>query len=314
MEKRKYKISIIISTYNRANYLKEAINSVLMQNYKNIEIIVIDDCSNDNTKETVESFSSDKIFYHRNEVNKGCGISRKNGLEKYATGDYIIFLDDDDKFIDPNYFTKGIKLYKKHKDLSIVCGGCQVKDIINNTVTIKQFDYKETVENKEFFLNFGNEKYPKPIISVAIIKREALEKTNYHDMKILNDTTIFLRVLLYGNMGFVNENVIEYLVHGNNISFNCKTDFIIDNLDEKIKIYRKLEKEKIFKLTKEQKENWLKQQLDITIIYFINGSKPNVYNFYKIIKWYKKNVGNNKNIKQFIKLYIKSRKRKESFI
>ena len=87
-----------------------------------------------------------------------------------------------------------------------------------------------------------------------------------------------------------------------------------DNLDEKIKIYRKLEKEKIFKLTKEQKENWLKQQLDITIIYFINGSKPNVYNFYKIIKWYKKNVGNNKNIKQFIKLYIKSRKSKESFI
>lgn len=312
MKNNQQKISVIITTYNRATLLEEAIKSVLMQTYDNVEIIVIDDCSSDNTKEIVEKFKSDKIIYYKNEKNKGCGINRKEGLAKYATGEYIIFLDDDDKFIDEKYFEKALKVFRKHSDISIVCGGCQIKDIINNIIVKKEYNYKEKINNKKLFLNFGSEKYPKPIISVAIIKKESLEKAKFNEMKILNDTTIFLRVLLYGSMGFINETVIEYLVHGNNISFNCKTDFIIDNLNEKYNIYKKLESEKIFKYTKEQKEKWLEQQLDITIIYFINGSKPNIYNFYKIIKWYKKNVGNKEKIKQFVKLYIKGYKKEKS--
>ncbi len=307
MKKENKKISVVITTYNRAEYLKMAINSVLQQTYKNVEIIVIDDCSKDNTEETIKSIKTDKIKYFRNEVNRGCGINRKAGVEKHSTGEYIIFLDDDDKFINKTYFKKAIKLFEKYEDLSMVCGGHIINDIINKTKTSKRFKYKDIVDNKKFFLNFGNEKYPKPAISCAIIKKEALEKTNYQEMKILNDTTIFLRVLLYGPMGFVNEDVSEYLVHSNNISFNCSIGLIIDNLDEKIRIYKKLEKEKIFKYTEEEKLEWLKNQLDFTIIYYINGSKPNIINFYKILKWYKKNVSNKERIKYFLKLYIKSK-------
>ena len=111
MKNNQQKISVIITTYNRATLLEEAIKSVLMQTYDNVEIIVIDDCSSDNTKEIVEKFKSDKIIYYKNEKNKGCGINRKEGLAKYATGEYIIFLDDDDKFIDEKYFEKDGKRY-----------------------------------------------------------------------------------------------------------------------------------------------------------------------------------------------------------
>lgn len=303
------KISVIISTYNRRIYLEEAINSVLKQTYKDYEIIVVDDCSSDDTYEYIKKKykKNKRIKVYKNEHNKGCGITRREALEKYATGEYIIFLDDDDKFIDKNYFKEAIKLFE-NKKLSMVCAAFTVNDIVNKTKTKKIFHYEQIVDNKQFFLNFGNDKYPKPIISVTIMRREALEKSNYKEMKILNDTTIFLRALLYGPMGFINKEAAEYLVHGNNISFNCKTDFIIENLDEKLKIYKKLLNENIFEFTDEEKEEWLKNQLDITIIYFIKGSKPNIFNFRKILFWYKKNVGKKDKIKEFKKIYKESKK------
>lgn len=305
------KISVIISTYNRKKYLETAINSVLNQTHKNYEIIIIDDCSKDGTYEYINSKfkNNNKIKIYRNEKNKGCGISRKNAMSQYAQGQYIIFLDDDDKFIDKNYFKDAIKLFKKNKELSMVCGEHYVNNITNKTKTKKEFNYQEIVDNKKFILNFGNKDYPKPIISVAIIKKEALEYANYQEMKILNDTTIFLRALLYGPMGFINKETAEYLVHGNNISFNCKTGFIIDNLNEKINVFKLIDK---FNYSKEEKEKWLKEQLDITIIYFIKGSKPNIINFLRILIWYKNHINNKQKIKQFIKIYkdIKKKNKK----
>lgn len=303
------KISVIIATYNRENYLKTAINSVLKQSYKDVEIIIIDDCSKDNTKNTVENIKSDVIKYHRNDSNKGCGYSRKLGMEKFATGKYVIFLDDDDKFTNFNYFEEAIKMFNKNKNLSMVCAPHIVNDVISNKKTKVEFKYQDIIDNKVFFTNFGNEFYKKPIISVAIIKKDALEFANYHEMKILNDTTIFLRALLYGPVGFINEISAEYLVHGNNISFNCSADFIIDNLEEKYKIFQLLEcNESKFSLTEEEKNIWLGQQLDITIIYFIKGSKPNYLNYRKIVNWYKKRVKNKQKIKEFRNIYKLTKK------
>ncbi len=307
----KEKISVVISTYNRKLYLEKAIDSVLMQTYQNIEIIIIDDCSTDNTKDIMNKYQGNKkIKYYRNSINKGCGISRKYGVENYATGNYIVFLDDDDLFINYDYFDEAIKLFNKNKKLSMVCAPHIVNDITTNTKTKQKFNYNEIVDNRKFFLNFGSEEYKKPIISVTIIKKEALEFANYHEMKILNDTTIFLRALLYGPMGFINKYSAEYLVHGNNISFNMNTNFIIDNLDEKYKIYKILsENNNSFKFTEEEKKKWLENQLDITIIYFIKGSKPSFWNFRKVITWYKKNINDRYKLKSFKEIYHQSKEK-----
>jgi len=309
-EKESAKVSVIISTFNRKDYIGKAIDSVLNQTYKNIEIIIIDDYSTDGTGEYIkEKYNLKNIRYFRNEKNLGCGISRKKAMH-YAKGKYINFLDDDDRFIDNTYFENAVKILEKDKKISIVCGSHIVNDVVNKIKTEKKFPYKKTVDSKELFINFASSDYPKPIISVAIIRKKALEKAKYEDMKILNDTTIFLRTILYGDMAFINKPQAEYLVHGNNISFNCKTDFIIDNLDEKYKVFKIVENDKRY--TKEELDKWLTAQLDITIIYFINGSKPNYYNFRKIIKWYKKNVNNKEKIKEFKRIYKEGRKKEKT--
>jgi len=302
------KISVIISSYNREKYIGIAIDSVLNQTYKNVEIIVIDDCSTDNTEEYLKKYK-DKIRYYKNEKNCGCGISRKRGME-YAKGDYIIFLDDDDKYICNTYFEEAIKMLEKDKDLSLVAAAHYVRFTEGNRLEEKKFPYKKVVDHVKMFTNFASADYPKPIASIAIIRREALEFAKYQDMKILNDTTIYLRALLYGNMGFINKPYLEYLVHGANISFNLKIDFLIDNLEEKYKVYLMAKDMKEF--SKVDFNKWLDEQLDITIIYYIRGSKPNYFNYRKLIKWYKKHFNNKEKINYFKQIYKESKKEAKS--
>jgi len=92
-------VSIIIPTYNRAKLLPRTINSVLKQNYKNWELIVIDDRSTDNTKELIEGYSKkdSRIKYVLNYHKKGPGGARNCGIEN-AKGKYIAFLDSDDEW------------------------------------------------------------------------------------------------------------------------------------------------------------------------------------------------------------------------
>jgi glycosyltransferase involved in cell wall biosynthesis len=87
-------IAVIIPTYNRSDLLKNAIQSVLSQTYKDIEIIVVDDASTCNNQEVIENFKL-PIIYHRFEMNQGGNICRNKGVE-LASGEYIAFLDDDD--------------------------------------------------------------------------------------------------------------------------------------------------------------------------------------------------------------------------
>ncbi|MGE5402771.1 MAG: glycosyltransferase [Ignavibacteriales bacterium] len=87
-------VSVIIPTFNRPGYLKECIQSVISQNYKNLEIIIINDAGCD-IQDTVRELSDDRIRYFNHEVNKGLAAARNTGI-KNANGKYIAYLDDDD--------------------------------------------------------------------------------------------------------------------------------------------------------------------------------------------------------------------------
>ncbi len=86
-------VSVIIPTYNRASFLKEAIESVLNQEYSNYELIIIDDGSIDNTKEIIKLFEGKLKYYYQ--PHKGVSPARNAGL-KLAQGNFIAFLDSDD--------------------------------------------------------------------------------------------------------------------------------------------------------------------------------------------------------------------------
>lgn len=89
-------VSIIMPSYNTAKYIEKSIKSILAQTYQNWELIIVDDCSTDNTDEIVGMFLKDsRIYYIKNSINKGAAISRNIAL-KEARGKWVAFLDSDD--------------------------------------------------------------------------------------------------------------------------------------------------------------------------------------------------------------------------
>ena len=106
-------VSVVVPTYNRKKLLSVAINSILNQTYKHFEIIIVDDCSTDGTKDFVLSYEDDRIKYFRNNTNIYAAESRNVGIKK-SNGDFIAFLDDDDEWL-PNKLEKQIRLFDNSK-------------------------------------------------------------------------------------------------------------------------------------------------------------------------------------------------------
>ena len=106
-------VSIIMPSYNTAKFISETIESVLEQTYTNWELIIVDDCSTDNTDEVVKSFLSDnRIKYIKNEKNSGAAVSRNRALRE-AKGKWIAFLDSDDLWL-PVKLEKQIAFMKEN--------------------------------------------------------------------------------------------------------------------------------------------------------------------------------------------------------
>lgn len=100
-------VSIVMPSYNTADYIEQSIKSVIEQTYTNWELIIVDDCSDDRTDDVVLSFSDDRIKYIKNEKNMGAALSRNKALCK-ARGKWIAFLDSDDLWM-PEKLEKQIR-------------------------------------------------------------------------------------------------------------------------------------------------------------------------------------------------------------
>ncbi len=105
-------VSIIIPTYNQSEFLAEAIESVVGQTYQPIELIVVDDGSTDQTPMVIEKYPGRLVAMHQQ--NSGAAAARNLGASK-AKGDYLVFLDGDDK-LDPNYLPEAVKLLEEHPE------------------------------------------------------------------------------------------------------------------------------------------------------------------------------------------------------
>ena len=79
--KNEFLVSIVLCTYNGEKYLEEQLNSIINQTYKNLEIIISDDCSTDNTDEIVSKYDDDRIIYLKNKKNSGAAVSRNKALK-----------------------------------------------------------------------------------------------------------------------------------------------------------------------------------------------------------------------------------------
>lgn len=115
------KISIVVAVYNAEKTLKKCVESLLNQTYNNIEIILVNDCSKDNSLDICNEYSKakDNVKVISNDRNSGVSDTRNNGIDN-STGEYICFVDSDD-YVEPNYLEVLYSNYKKYNTVPI-CG------------------------------------------------------------------------------------------------------------------------------------------------------------------------------------------------
>ncbi len=198
-------VSVIIPTYNRANLVTKAIDSVLEQTFKDLEIIVIDDGSKDQTQEVLKSYQN-KILYLYQE-NQGRASARNRGLE-IAQGKYIAFLDSDD-FWKPEKLHRQLHFFEQHPHYGVVATQCIVHVVDENLQTLKY------VQGEEVHYELTYEKiFQRPFIKTpsVLIKRQCFEEIgNFNEYyRLLEDIDIWLRLARKYHIGFINEPLTVY--------------------------------------------------------------------------------------------------------
>ena len=135
-------VSVIIPTYNRGRLILDSINSVLNQTYKNIELIVVDDCSTDDTEKTVKSIDDSRIKYIKLEKNSGACVARNKGIE-ISRGEFIAFNDSDDLWLPEKINSQLDFFYKNNAEISFCKMECRTPEnnFIHNFPNI-EFDRK----------------------------------------------------------------------------------------------------------------------------------------------------------------------------
>lgn len=308
MKEKQPKISIIVPTYNRSEFLIRCVDSVLEQDYENLEIIIINDCSTDNTSEVVKSKygNNNKVVYIENETNLGPGGNRQKAYLK-SKGEYIIFADDDDFYIEPTFFSKAIALFFDYSNLSMVCANSIIFNDISNQFDFHPLTFCNVMDKEKFLFGFGD-KYRKPNSTFpTVFKKSILDQADFANMKMMNDTSIYMRAACFGDVCMMKDWVGVYWVHETNISKCLPFDFIIENLDEKNNIY-----ELVCKQFKTSNPDWLLTQQMITITYFLNSRRLSLPKFFKLRKWIKQNGGEVKRemLNRTTKAYLKTLSKK----
>jgi len=137
------KVSVIIPTHNRADLLPNAIRSVISQEYKNMEIVVVDDGSLDNTQNVIKHLQGkySNLFYYKNERSKGPSGARNTGIE-HASGDILSFLDSDDIWLE-NHLKIGLELFNRYHEIDVLFGNFNVVDLHSGNLLYNFFDKKE---------------------------------------------------------------------------------------------------------------------------------------------------------------------------
>lgn len=203
------KLSIIIPTYNRAQYLREAIDSVLSQTYRDFEIIVVDDGSTDNTKEVAKKWELlDKVKYFYQE-NKGPAAARNRGI-KEAMGDYIAFLDADDLWL-PEKLEKQVEYLKERPDVSLVASEFEIIDEVGHSNGYSQRRKKIPVDG--FILKYIFQHYL--LLSTIMVKKDTFKTVGLFNEELINaeDTDILLRIAKHFKIGLLDEYLVKHREH-----------------------------------------------------------------------------------------------------
>lgn len=202
-------VSIITPSYNTAEFISETIQSVLSQTYTNWEMIIVDDCSSDNTDEVVAPFLADsRIKYIKNDANSGAAVSRNRALRE-ANGRWIAFLDSDDLW-HPQKLEKQISFMESN--------GYSFS--YTNYTHIDEFSHfrKVNVSGPKRITKAGMYNYCWPGCLTVMYDADVIGLVQIKDIKKRNDYAIWLQVCHKATCYKLDEYLAQYRVRKNSIS------------------------------------------------------------------------------------------------
>jgi glycosyltransferase involved in cell wall biosynthesis len=215
-------VSVIMPSYNHEKFIPEAIESVLGQTFRDLELIIIDDRSRDNSQQIIDEFAQKdnriKKIFHRE--NLGIAKTINEGI-KNSTGKYIALIASDDMWIYEK-LEKQLKIIEADENLVVWCNSAIIDSNSNLTGEITSEKYKNATPHGYVFEEIVNSWISG---SGIIIKRENIQDMRYSEnLKYLNDTQFYADLAYRYQFYYMMEALSKYRLHGDNASFGEITD------------------------------------------------------------------------------------------
>ena len=228
---KKPKISVIMPVYNCELYINEAITSILNQTFTNFELIIIDDCSTDQTVAIIKSKFDDRICLIEKKENSGLINSLNLGIAK-AKGEYIARMDGDDICL-PERFAK--QIYFLENNPTIVMCGTAIKFVGSSSGNLF---YPQTHEEIKINLFSFLPVFAHP----TIMGRKDFFNKNHYDLNYehAEDYELWTRLVTVGETANLNEVLLKYRVHPNQVSVTKKNIQDLNSYKSRLKMLQSL--------------------------------------------------------------------------
>jgi len=194
------KVSILMNAYNSEEYLKEAIDSIYNQTYKDWEIIFIDNCSTDRTKKIVDEYD-EHILYYKTDKNIPLGEARNWGLQ-YCRGEYLAFLDTDDIWLEDKLEIQ-INNLEEYIDAQLCYGGAVIID--KNGKEIKRM-----LPIAKSGMVFSQQLIRYEINMQSVVIRNNIDIFFDPTMKFSPDFDLFMRIVSKYSVVIINDYIVKY--------------------------------------------------------------------------------------------------------
>ena len=229
------KVSIMIPTYNQSEYIIQAVQSAIDQDYSNKEIFVSDDSTDNQTEKLLKHFAEKGVIkYYKNTPRLGRVGNYYHSLREYATGDWVLNLDGDDYLFNNSFITKTMKMINENHDLSMVFGKEKAYHMQRNEyedrpsgLSSNQIFDGNTLffKKRELEINFYH-------LSTIYNRLKAIEVGFYENDCLGTDTISLMKLLVNNKVGFLNEYAGAWRIHDSNDSFTENLDTLISNVKE----------------------------------------------------------------------------------
>jgi glycosyltransferase involved in cell wall biosynthesis len=222
------RVSIMIPTYNRAHYLPQTVDSALRQDYANLEVLLLDNASTDDTPGIAARYRQDPRFRHlRNDRNIGMVANWRSGLYEHARGEWFLLLSDDDYLIDDRYIGKAVEIARADPDVVMVYANGYILEEATGAMTEMTLPWSGIVDGRQVFMS-RDQVRPQDftLCNVMFRRAVAMEQDAFHNPNNLScDSELFLRMSLLGKVGVCGDRVSVYRRHATNLISGVHLNF-----------------------------------------------------------------------------------------